>query len=41
MAWKKRQGMTREAAMQAYVDQIDLIDEELSTGAWEGCRISN
>lgn len=35
MAWKKRQGMTREAAMQAYVDQIDLIDEELSTGAWK------
>lgn len=32
MAWKKRQGMTREAAMTAYIDQVNLIDEELSTG---------
>jgi hypothetical protein len=32
MAWKKRQGMTREAAMNAYIDQMNLIDEELSTG---------
>lgn len=32
MAWKKKQGMSREQAMLAYIDQVDLIDEELSTG---------
>jgi hypothetical protein len=32
MAWKKKQGMSREQAMMAYIDQVDLIDEELSTG---------
>lgn len=32
MAWKKKQGMSREQAMLAYIDQMDLIDEELSSG---------
>ncbi len=32
MAWKKKQGMSKEQAMQAYIDQMDLIDEELTTG---------
>jgi hypothetical protein len=32
MAWKKKQGMSREQAMVAYIDQMDLIDEELMTG---------
>ncbi len=32
MAWKKKQGMSREQAMLAYIDQMDLIGEELSTG---------
>lgn len=32
MAWTKKQGMSREQAMLAYIDQMDLIDEELSSG---------
>jgi len=32
MAWKKKHGMTREQAMVAYIDQMDLIEEELATG---------
>lgn len=32
MAWKRKHGMSREQAMLAYIDQVDLIDEELSTG---------
>lgn len=33
MAWKKRQGMTKEAAMNAYVDHINLLEDEVSSGA--------
>ena len=32
MAWKKRHGMTKEAAMNAYIDQVNLLEEEVSGG---------